>query len=246
MFFDLLTRSWLFDADNGGGSGGAAQGATGQPADTTQNDAPPATDSTGNMVDFDAQDADGKRLYFGREYVEGLRQEAADERTKAAKLRTDLEQAQKSQPPTDPPQPPAVDTSAFEKRIDELESKYSSQLVNNAIIQAAAQATDDRRRFIDPSDAVRLLDRDSITVGDDGTVNSESVNKALDTLAKAKAHLLEPEQSGRRAATVPPSNPAGTGDRQSAAEQRVMARMQGKPDPFAAQGGGVLLPPESE
>jgi hypothetical protein len=66
---------------------------------------------------------------------------------------------------------------------DAMEAKYKSTLINNAIRFQAIQSG-----FVDPEDAVSLIDRSSIDLDDQDQV--QGVKQAVGDLAKAKPHLV--------------------------------------------------------
>lgn len=84
--------------------------------------------------------------------------------------------------------------------------------VNQRLVKAEARALAASAKFRDPSDAVAFLgDLSAVRVSTEGDVDSESLKKALDELAKTKPYLLEEDKPTR------PQGDAGQGPRQGAA-----------------------------
>lgn len=100
--------------------------------------------------------------------------------------------------------------AALEARVAELETQGKEAAVRTAIIAAAAKAG-----FNDPNDAVSMVDRKALKVGDD---EIEGLDDALKALAKDKPYLLkaqqeQPQQQGKTQNKTMPSagNPANSG-----------------------------------
>jgi hypothetical protein len=210
---------------------------------------PPASTPPGtagqnpNLVDVTAMDDRGQLLWFPRAYVDELRQEAASNRSRYRDVQRELE-ASRGQPDQPPPAPapatPPPPTPTPPAPPNPLEAETQRLRIENAVLAAAARETDQRARFIDPADAVRLADLSKVTLGDDGTISG--VDEALDALAKAKPHLLVPAR--RSGAGLGATNPAGSGTGEPAVVQRIRARYKG--DASAAFAGGGVFNPNAE
>ena len=200
--------------------------------------APPASpDQT--MVDINAVGADGKRLYFTADYVDDLRKEAENYRKKVRELEANATPpAPGGQNPPAGPTPPVEPDPAL-KRVEALEAQILERDINTAILAAAAKVEGERGRFIDPSDAVRLIDRSQIKI-DNGSVTG--VSEALTALATNKPHLIEKKAAPNTGA----SNPAGGGQPGSTIVDRIKRQygQQGSGNPFS--GGGVVMPENLE
>lgn len=245
---DRLGARVLWQADDGAGGQappppatppGQASGDTPAPAGQT-----PAGQTTPapQMVDLNAVDDKGQRLYFDRAYVEQLRGEAANHRTLYQQAKAALEATAapgkdqdkgKGKPDPDPEGTP---DSAIQKTLDTLKARERDLLLDNAVLADAAKGTEARARFIDPSDAVRLIDRSTLTIKDDGTI--DGVSAALDALATAKPHLLE--QQSKRSPKLGATNPGQSGGAESDVVKRIRSAYNGQSDPFG--GGGVFIP----
>ena len=116
------------------------------------------------------------------------------------------------------------DLKAKASRLDEIEASQQSDLeravatakaegrtealatANERLIAAEARALAAEAKFRNPATAVRLLDLSSVTVDDDGTVDSDAVKSLLDDLGKNEPYLLTDE-----APPVPTPGQAGIG-----------------------------------
>ncbi len=94
------------------------------------------------------------------------------------------------------------------KRLDELEAASASELekavksaraegeseatkrANSRLVAAEARALAAEAKFRNPGLAVKTVDLSSVSVGDDGDVDSTAIKKALDDLAKSDPYLV--------------------------------------------------------
>lgn len=89
-----------------------------------------------------------------------------------------------------------------EEAAKALKEQHSSYQIDTAIRLAAIEA-----KAADPGDVVKLLDRDGVTIGDDGQVTG--VEDAVKGLLKAKPHLVGQQgptgdgDGGRRGSSAP-------------------------------------------
>ncbi len=206
--------------DNGAGD----QGSTGTPGQQTgqapdQGQQTPPTGGAGaqgqppQLVDVNATDEHGHRLWFDASTVRELRQEAATYRTQLQEVRRELEALRQPDPGAGQQTPPTGGAGqptppqgggAIQERIQKLEADLNRRLVENAVLAEAARADGERKRFINPADAVALADLSKVKLGADGTVTG--VSEALKALAESRPHLLEAGATGHGAVT--PTNPA--------------------------------------
>lgn len=205
----------------------------GQPTATTPPQPAP------QLVDVNQRDEQGHQLWFPREAIEQVRKEAANYRTLLKEYKDALE-AQKPAPDKDKDKPKAEyqapdDLSA---RLAQLEARERELVVENAILAAAARRTDERGAFINPAEAVKLIDRTNVQLHDDGTV--KGVDEALKALAAQSPHLLA--QDGKRPPKLDPTNPGGGSPGTPEIVKQIQARTTGQTNPFG--GGGVVLPEE--
>lgn len=125
--------------------------------------------------------------------IKAERQKYADYDTikaQAAKLQ-EIEDAQKTE------------DEKRQERLTQLERELEQTrtVSRQATLRSAVVAEAARQNFTDPADAMRLLDVDGLTVGEDGAI--EGLDEALKDLAKSKPYLLK-----RTQAQVEPANPA--------------------------------------
>lgn len=149
------------------------------------------------------EDEDGK---FTPEYVEKLRKENARHRTKAK----ELEEKLKEMPDKDSiinevlkglgidPDP----EKRAEQQIEEARKKAqeAEARANERLIRAEVKAACSELGIVDPDAAFALMDKESVTLKDDGEV--EGVTEALEALVKAKPYLV-----GQKGNVGGPSNP---------------------------------------
>lgn len=191
------------------------------------------------LVDLDAKSDDGKRLYFDAEAMRQVRDEAAQYRTlyqdvkktlEALSTQADDDEAPKKPKKAAPDEPPPSEDLA--RRLEELEAREKTLRLENAILAEAARHTDDRAPFVDPRDALALVDKQTIELKDDGTASG--VVEALTALAESKPHLLV---QARRPG-VKPTNPGQGGRAEPEIVRLLKARQMGQAvETFG--GGGV-------
>jgi hypothetical protein len=109
---------------------------------------------------------------------------AAEKRAKDAEIERDrLKQASESE------QEKAVREAAEEARTEERTK------ANLRILRAEVKARAGTK-LADPDDAVRLLDLDALEISDDGEVDTEKIDKAIERLLKAKPYLAPGAKPG--------------------------------------------------
>ena len=194
-------------------------------------------DDASDLVDPNAVDAQGRRVWFPRDYVEELRSADAAKRVRIRELEEQME-ANTAQPE---PEQTTDNTAPLQARIDALENERRILRLEKLVLSAAAKATADRPAFLDPGDVVRLVDLSAIEWGEDGTpTNPEIIAEAVEKLAQEKPQYLQ--QSQARGARVTPSNPAGTG-RTEANLDWLKGRLTGQGVTF---GSGGVIPPQED
>jgi hypothetical protein len=77
-----------------------------------------------------------------------------------------------------------------QERADKAESAARRLKLENAFLRSSDVD------WIDPDDALRLVDLDEVDVDEDGTVDRKSLRSALRALAKAKPHLVKSKKAG--------------------------------------------------
>lgn len=124
-------------------------------------------------------------------------------RREAAKYRTDLRQLQAQAEEAQRAQLPEVDRlkadlAAAQRQIAEREAQVAEGRLRSAVLTAAA-----KQGFVDPEDAFRMLERDELALGENGSV--DGIEEALGALRKAKPYLVR----SASAQPIQPTNPAG-------------------------------------
>lgn len=123
--------------------------------------------------------SDESKQTFPLSYVQELRQEAAAQRTRANDAEAQSKAAKE-----------AAD-AATKKATEDIAAAQS--LVKQASIQASVTTHAAKLGFVDPEDAVKLLDTSKVTF-ENGTV--AGVEDALKALASNKPHLLGSRGAG--------------------------------------------------
>lgn len=154
---------------------------------------PPGGDNNDDENDEDEEDEDEKPPSNSGDNADALKSALRKER----KLRRDAEReakrlkkdADSSQENLDA-ETARKEASTAKSTAEKLAGRLRDAAIDNAIIKAAG-------KFVDPDDAIRLIDRGEIDVDQDDddpseiSVDAESVKEALEALAKKKPHLLK-------------------------------------------------------
>ena len=146
--------------------------------------------------------------------VEAMRKELAEARREAAKYRTNLrkyeqEQQAKANESLTAEERYKVELATLQQRLASAEQAAQDRLVRSSIVTAAAKAG-----FVDPDDAVALVDRGALEISEDGAV--AGVDDAIRAIAKAKPYLVRPKTTNSPAA--PAGGPQAPTDAQLRAE----------------------------
>ncbi len=120
---------------------------------------------------------------FSKEYVEGLRAEAAKWRTELRASQEKLSEYEKAQ--MSDLEKATTTAQEAQARADELAAQLHRERFDRAVVSAATRAN-----LADPEDAIRLIDESSVTVNDDGSPNRQSLDAAITRLTKDKPYLL--------------------------------------------------------
>jgi len=165
-------RQPFFDTDGGGGAGGGAGddgaggGGAAQPFATFQDEASfMARVKREGKAQLEATAKD-----LGFESVEAMQTAAKAQKEAADKSKTDLE----------------IEKAAREKA--EKEGKTALDKANQRLINAEIKIAAQAAGFVDPADAVALIDRTNLTIDDAGVV--AGAKEAVEALSKAKPHLV--------------------------------------------------------
>ncbi len=192
------------------------------------------------MVDLNAVDAQGNRLYFDQSAMKKVRDEAAEWRTKFQTLKAQLDAAvsPQTQTPTATPQQ-ATDPAAIQRDLEQAQSTAQRALIENAVImEVVKQAAALGKFVVDPADALRLADLSKIKI-DNGTPTG--VPELVKALLESKPYLL----AGKSQPTLHPTNPAGTAPAESAIVTELKRRRTGGAGGVFG-GGGVRIIDEGE
>ncbi|MTI83446.1 MAG: hypothetical protein FH756_05950 [Firmicutes bacterium] len=120
--------------------------------------------------------------------------ENADALKDAAKAKKEADEKAKSE----------LDREKAAREKAENEKKTALEAANTRLINAEIKVFATQAGFVDPADAVALVDRSSLEVDDKGNVNG--AKEAVDALAKAKPHLVGTGKPGGS-----PGNPGNPG-----------------------------------
>jgi len=193
--FDFLKLHGCLD-DGGGGTSGGGAGAgagTGGAAGGGAGDGGGQGGGTGKATEPFATFPD-EATFMARMKREGKAQleamakglgfESADAMTAAAKAKADADLAAKS------------DLEKEKSRADkaEAEKKTALDAANTRLVNAEIKVFAVQAGFVDPADAVALVNRASIQVDEQGNVTG--AKEAIDALAKAKPHLVGTGKAG--------------------------------------------------
>lgn len=146
--------------------------------------------------------------------VEAMRKELAEARREAAKYRTNLrkyeqEQQAKANESLTAEERYKAELATLQQKLAAAEQAAQDRLVRSAVVTAAAKAG-----FVDPDDAVALVDRGTLEISEDGTV--AGVDDAIRAIAKTKPYLVRPKTTNSPAA--PAGGPQAPTDAQLRAE----------------------------
>lgn len=157
---------------------------------------------------------------LGFEKLDDLKGVVSTFREQQAAQKSELEKAQET-------------LSETQRKLAEQERKRVDGLINAEVLYRAAQMN-----FVNPKEALRLIDISQVNVGDDDVVTG--VEEALKALAEASPHLLKSD-TGRRAPNLGATNPAGQQTGPSPIITKIKERMGGPGDTsIFALGGGVV------
>lgn len=125
----------------------------------------------------------GTQDSFDRSYVEKLRAEAADWRTKFQAL--EREKAEREKAEMSEVERLRVEKEEAEAKVREAEALLTTERKRMAIISVAGAL-----KFRDPEDAVAHINLDDITLNQDGTPHKGSVEAAVKKIAETKKYLI--------------------------------------------------------
>lgn len=176
--------------------------------DPPANDPPPTNDPPKNdppQSDPDDLGEAGKRALAAEREARA----AAETRAKDAEAKVkEFEQAKLSETER-------LQAQAKEHEQGKLEAQQAlaGERFSRAVERAAG-----RYGYLDPEDAVHLIDRDAVKRDDEGKPDSQSLEAALKRLAEAKPHLVGRRPNGSGDGGARTSSPAG-GDMNSLIRQ---------------------------
>lgn len=161
------------NGDDGQGGTGTSDGGTGEGAG----------EGSGSGTDTSTPES------FSREYVEKLRRENADYRTKYQAAESKLTEQERAK--MDAKDRAELERDEAKKSAEKLQNDLRMERIRNAVILEASD-----KNFHDTEDAVRLIDLTDIKVNDDGSADKRSVKAAVEALAKEKKHLVKGSNPG--------------------------------------------------
>lgn len=204
--FDVLRLRGCFDDAGGGGTGGAGAGAGGgtgggagagdgggQGGGTGGNNEPFATFPDEASFMRRINQASRQEL---EKMAKDLGFESADAMRAAAKSKKEADEAARTE----------LDKEKTRADKAEQEKKDALTAANTRLVNAEIKVFAMQAGFVDPADAVALVDRANIQVDEQGNVTG--AKEAIDALAKAKPHLLGNGKPGGSPGS------AGNGERQ--------------------------------
>jgi len=220
MFFDLMTgtfkpsrfnpflmRGLFNDGGGSGGGGGTGSGdggsGSGDGSGNDGGDGKGGGDKGGKgndpYISFPDESSFMRRVnQASRQELEKMAKELgfenADALKEAAKAKKEADEAAKSE----------LEKEKARAEQAEKEKKAALEAANTRLINAEIKVFAAQAGFVDPADAVALVDRSSLEVDDKGNVNG--AKEAVDALAKAKPHLVGTGKPGGS-----PGNPGNPG-----------------------------------
>lgn len=149
--------------------------------------------------------------------------ELKEARTEAAKYRTELRSAQEKLSKFEQAQ--LSEQEKLQKRAEEAEqtAQALAQRLTDTLIRAEVMAQAQKHGVIDLDAAYRLIDRSSVKIGDDGSV--EGVDKAVAALVKERPWLIA-------STTASVTNPQKTGNTETEPNPIIERIRSGGGDPF--------------
>jgi hypothetical protein len=126
-----------------------------------------------------------------------------------------------------------------QNKLAEKERKRIEALISNEVVYHASQLG-----FINPKEALRLVDLSKISVEDDDSVNG--AEEAVKTLAEQSKHLVKSGEAKKPA--IGATNPAGASGVKSGIQHAIDVKLGRAIDTsiFAAGDGGVVMPMTGE
>lgn len=170
-----------------------------QGTNDTTNDAQTRTGDTGGANDT-SSNASNNDAPVTREEFEKLqeRMKAAD-RAKAKAEAALKERERKEMGELERAQAEVKDLTV---ERDTLRTQLQQTRIENAFL------SNNKYSWVDPSDALRLMDMDGVEINDDGKVTG--LAEAIEKLAKAKPHLLKKDEGGKSSSAASGSANNGT------------------------------------
>jgi hypothetical protein len=187
---------------------------------------------TTQVVEDAGQDAGSEQAE--QPSIDELQREVKKLRKEAASWRTQLRSAQEAEAAAKRAEMTEAERLKAEL-AEEREARTRAEAdrravtIRSQVISAAAKAG-----FADPDDAYRMLDANTLEVGDDGTV--DGLDATLKELLKAKPYL-----AGKSTGTFSPTNPSSGAA--GASDSEILAEIYGigrKANLWGGQGGGVF------
>lgn len=185
--FDFSRLRGCFDDAGGGGTagGGAGDGAGagdgGDKGGTGGKTEPFATfPDEASFMRRVGQAAKGEM----KKFAESLGFESVEAMQAAAKAKKDADEASKSE----------LEKEKTARAQAEVDKKTALAAANTRLMSAEIKVFAVQAGFVDPADAVALVDKTGIAVDDDGNITG--AKEAVEALAKAKPHLMGTGKAG--------------------------------------------------
>ena len=186
----FLLHPFMYGAEGDGDGAGAGTVTvpTTTPTTTPPPD-PPKKSEKGEEEEEEEEGGAGDGKTFDKAYVEKLRKESADYRTKLRDAEKKLSDREKAE--MDDLTRAQTERDEFKSKAETTEQELARVRMSMAISSAAGAAN-----FHDPDDAISLLDIKEISVDDEGNPNKQSVEAAIKRLSASKPHLVKGQGGG--------------------------------------------------
>jgi hypothetical protein len=226
--FGFPMRGCFLDAGDAGAGGGGGSGEDGGKKGAGANDKNAGGGDSSKNQPFaifpDEASFSARIKREGRAQLEAVAKELGFESVEA------MQAAAKAKKEADDESKSELEKEKAARERAEAEGKSALAKANERLINAEIKIAAQISGFVDPGDAVALVDRTNVQVDDAGNITG--AKEAVEALAKAKPHLIG---KGSKSSVGSGSNP-GSGDPPDpvAAAKKLAEERNKKP---AAQGG---------
>ena len=192
---------------------------------TEQDKAQVATETDGQAPEVEQQGTSIDDLTTLQIELNRARSEAAKYR-KAAQAAAEAEEQRKREEMSEVERLKA-DMAKIQAQAQEAEARAQRAMIRAAVVRAA-------NGFNDPSDAIALLDLDSMEADEQGKITG--LEEAIAKLLKEKPYLAKSNKS------LAATNPAA--EKQAETYDQFRAKVRGRAVDYMFAGGGVVVPEE--